>query len=108
RDVSDRKRIEDALRESEEKTRSILTHVADGIITIDAQGKIGTVNPAVERLFGYGADELIGRNVNMLMPEPYHSEHDGYLANYFRAGQPKLIGLGREVVGRRKDGTTFP
>ena len=108
RDISDRKRIEHALRESEEKTRSILTHIADGIITIDAQGKIGTVNPAVERLFGYGADELIGRNVNMLMPEPYHGEHDGYLANYLRTGQAKLIGLGREVVGRRKDGTTFP
>ena len=108
RDVSDRKRSEDALRESEERTRSIVMNVVDGITTIDAQGNIRMVNPTVERLFGYGADELIGRNVNMLMPEPYHSEHDGYLANYLHTGQAKVIGIGREVVGRRKDGTTFP
>ena len=108
RDISERKQVEDALRESEERTRSIVNHVVDGIITIDATGTIRSVNPAVERLFGYGADELIGRNVNILMPEPYHGEHDGYLANYLRTGQPKVIGLVREVEGRRKDGTTFP
>jgi len=108
RDISERKQAEDALKESEERTRSIVKHVADGIITIDATGLIRSVNPAVERLFGYGADELIGRNVNILMPEPYHGEHDGYLANYLRTGQPKVIGLVREMEGRRKDGTTFP
>ena len=111
RDISERKQVEDALRESEARTRSIVNHVVEGIITIDATGTIRSVNPAVERLFGYGADELIGRNVNIIMPEPYHAEHDGYLANYLRAGQPKVIGLVREVQGRkwkRKDGKTFP
>ncbi len=81
RDISARKQVEDALRESEERTRAIVTHVDDGIVTIDATGMIRSVNPAVERLFGYGADELIGRNVNILMPEPYHGEHDGCLTN---------------------------
>jgi PAS domain S-box-containing protein len=108
RDISERKQVEDALRDSEERTRSIVNHVIDGIITIDATGMIQSFNPAVERLFGYRADELIGRNVNILMPEPYHGEHDGYIANYLRTGQSKVIGLGREAEGRRKDGTTFP
>src|SRR5271157_335666 len=108
RDVSERKQAEDALRESEERTRSIVKHVVDGIITINATGMIQSVNPAVERLFGFGADELIGRNVSILMPELYHGEHDGYLAHCLRTGQPKVIGLVREMEGRRKDGTTFP
>ncbi len=108
RDVSERKQAEDALRESEERTRSIVEHVVDGIITINGTGMIQSVNPAVERMFGYGADELIGRNVNILMPEPYHGEHDGYLASYLSTGQAKVIGLVRELKGRRKDGTTFP
>ena len=108
RDISARKQVEDALRESEDRTRSIVKHVVDGIITIDATGMIRSVNPAVQRLFGYGADELIGQNVNILMPEPFHGEHDGYLATYLRTGEPKVLGLGREVEGCRKDGTTFP
>ena len=108
RDISERKQVEDALRESEERTRSIVNHVVEGIITIDATGTIRSVNPAVERLFGYGADELIGRNVNILMPEPYHAEHDGYLANYLRAGQPKVIGLVREVRGATQGWEDIP
>lgn len=107
-DITDLKRAECALRESEERTRSIIEHVVDGIITIDATGTVQLVNPAVGRIFGYRADELLGRNVDILMPEPYHGEHDRCLSNRLRTGQPKLIGPGREVEGRRKDGTTFP
>lgn len=108
RDISGRKRTESRLRESEARTRAILDAAVDGIITIDEAGIIRSVNPAAERIFGYRAVEMVGRNVNMLMPEPYRSEHDGYLRNYMHSGQARIIGLGREVQGRRKDGTVFP
>jgi len=90
------------------KLRGILESAVTAIITIDHRGLIETVNPATERLFGYDAQELIGQNVKVLMPEPYRSEHDGYIANYAETGVKKIIGIGREVSGRRKDGTTFP
>jgi two-component system, LuxR family, sensor kinase FixL len=108
RDITERKRTEEELREAEERMRSIVDHVIDGIITIDESGTVESYNPAAERIFGYSASEVIKQNVKMLMPDPFHSEHDGYLANYLHSGEAKIIGIGREVVGRRKDGSTFP
>jgi PAS domain S-box-containing protein len=108
RDVSERHRQEEALLESEARLRAIVETAVDGIITIDDRGTVGSFNPAAERIFRYSPGEVIGRNVNMLMPAPYHQEHDRYLADYQRTGIKKIIGIGREVVGRRKDGSTFP
>jgi PAS domain S-box-containing protein len=108
RDITERKRAEEELRQAEERMRSVVDHVIDGIITIDEHGKVESFNPAAEKLFGYIRSEIIGQNVKVLMPEPYHGEHDGYISNYLRTSQAKIIGIGREVVGRRKDGSTFP
>jgi PAS domain S-box-containing protein len=107
-DITERKRAEGALRESEARAQAIVNTAADAIITIDERGIIERFNPASERLFGYTADAAIGRNVNILMPSPYRDEHDSYLARYLSTGEKKIIGIGREVIGKRKDGTTFP
>ena len=108
RDITERKRMEQALRESEAKARGILDTAVDAIITIDSRGIIESFNRAAERLFGYKADDAIGKNVCFLMPDPYRSEHDGYLRNYFENGRAKIIGIGREVVAQRSDGSLFP
>ncbi|MCE9604927.1 MAG: PAS domain S-box protein [Planctomycetia bacterium] len=108
RDISDVRHAIQQLEESEARTRTILETAVDAIITIDARGSVESMNPAAEKLFGYPSAEVIGKNVKMLMPDPYRDEHDGYLRNYLTTGQKKIIGIGREVVGLRKDGSTFP
>jgi PAS domain S-box-containing protein len=111
----ERKRTEEALiqqaralQESESRLRAVLSSTVDGIITINEDGIVESFNPAAERIFGYQAAEAISQNVKLLMPEPYHSQHDTYLRNYRNGGAPKIIGTGRVVIGRRKDGVTFP
>ena len=93
---------------SEAHLRSIVDTAVEAIITIDRQGHVETFNRAAEAMFGWKRDEVVGRNVSMLMPSPYREEHDGYLARYQSGGHARVIGIGREVVGRRKDGGTFP
>lgn len=110
-DITKRKLAE--LKILEEQARlvifnHIIENVADAVITIDAVGSIGSFNPAAERLFGYKASEIIGSNVNLLMPEPYHSEHDQYLARYMEGQSAGNIGKLRELKGQHKDGTVFP
>jgi two-component system sensor kinase FixL len=107
-DVTQQKRDERAQRSTELQWRSIIESAVDGIIVIDSLGRIEAINPAAERLFGYAEPELLGRNVSILMPSPYHEEHDAYLARYLREGAARIIGIGREVTGLRRDGSTFP
>jgi two-component system cell cycle sensor histidine kinase/response regulator CckA len=108
RDITERKRAEEALRESEVITRTVVETAVDGIVMIDEAGVIRSFNPAAEALFGYTAAEALGRNVSMLMPSPYREEHDGYVRRYLETGERRIIGIGREAVGMRKDGSMFP
>jgi PAS domain S-box-containing protein len=118
-DVTEQKRAEEsleqqvaartlALREREERLRAILSTAMDAIVTIDRRGLIESLNSAAERMFGYTADEAVGRNVSILMPSPYAEEHDDYLRRYQETGEARLIGLGRELIARHKDGRLLP
>ena len=106
--TAERKRDQSALRDSEERLKAILDTAVEGIITIDERGLMESFNLAAQKIFGYRPDEVLGKNVNMLMPMPFKKDHDSYIANYRLTAQPKIIGIGREVIGLRKDGTTFP
>jgi two-component system sensor kinase FixL len=90
------------------KLQTLIETAPDGIVIIDNTGRVQTCNPACLRLFGYETQEVVGQNVKMLMPAPYQEEHDTYLQNYHETGRRRIIGIGREVHGRRKDGTVFP
>jgi PAS domain S-box-containing protein len=100
RDITERRQADEPL------VHSILNSAVDAVISIDEAGVIETANPATERIFGYLRGELLGRNVRMLMPEPDRSQHDAYIGSYLKTGQAKIIGAGREVTGRRKDGSS--
>ncbi len=97
-----------ALQEREARLQSILETAPDAIIVIDERGLIESYSSAAQRLFGFTAEEVIGRNVSMLMPSPYRERHDGYVRHYLETGERRIIGIGRVVVGQRKGGTTFP
>jgi PAS domain S-box-containing protein len=100
--------IQRSLEEERQRIAAITDNLVDGVITIDVSGTMLTSNPAVENMFGYALDEMVGKNVSMLMPEPYRSEHDGYMARYIKGGQPRILGVGqRELRGRRKNGEVF-
>jgi PAS domain S-box-containing protein len=104
----DRRRGERAMRGSEERTRAILDSALDGIVTVDERGTVRSFNRAAEQIFGYPAGEVIGKNVAMLMPSPDREAHDAYMARYLATGENTVIGIGREVVGARRGGGTFP
>ena len=101
RDLTERRRNDELLR-------SVLNHTVHGIVGIDEKGTVTLFNRAAEDIFHTPASEVIGANVKMLMPEPYRSEHDGYISNFLRTGEPKVIGRPRRVLGLRKDSSTFP
>lgn len=107
-DISDRKRAEQLARDREERLMAVLNTASDSVITIDHQGVIVSSNPATERLFGYQANELIGKGISILMPKPYSNECETYLRKYLETGVSRIIGNGREVIGKRKDGSVFP
>jgi len=107
-EIDERKRAEAELRAREAHLRTVLETVPDAIVVIDAHGRIESFSPSAERSFGHRAADVIGRNVSMLMPSPYREAHDGHIRRYLATGEKHVIGIGRVVVGQRKDGSTFP
>ena len=107
-DVTERRRMTEELEGQRAQLQAILETAVDGIITIDERGRIQSFNEAAEEIFGYRAEEVRGKKVNVLMPPPYRNEHDDYMQRYMDTGEAHIIGTGREVTGLRKDGSTFP
>ncbi|MHA7816884.1 MAG: hybrid sensor histidine kinase/response regulator [Pseudohaliea sp.] len=107
-DISAQREFVARLREEAQYTEAILQQMVDGLVTIDGDGLIQSVNPAAERIFAYAAADMIGQNVAMLMPSAHGRRHDSYISNYRTSGVAKIIGKGRELEGRRSDGTLFP
>ncbi|ABQ66638.1 PAS/PAC sensor signal transduction histidine kinase [Rhizorhabdus wittichii RW1] len=108
RDVTEQRAVERQLRSSAGQMRSILSTVPDAMVVIDARGLIISFSAAAERLFGYAEAEMLGSNVSRLMPSPYRERHDSYLDRYARTGERHIIGIGRKVIGQKRDGSTFP
>jgi len=109
RDITERVRSAETLRDREQRLRGVLDTVADGIITIDEKGIIYSFNPAAESIFDYTADDVVGQNVKIIIPEPKNKQHDGFMFRYLETNESQIIGVsGREETGRRKDGTEFP
>src|SRR5262249_48682839 len=107
-DLSEHVALEERLRASEARWRSVIEAAVDGVVVIDSKGCIEVFNPAAERLFGYAEAEVYGQNISIVMPSPDREQHDGYMARYFETGEKRIIGIGREVTALRRDGTTFP
>jgi two-component system sensor kinase FixL len=108
RDITAEKTTTAAQRESAAQLQAILDTVPDGMIVIDERGVVQSFSATAERMFGCRSEEVLGRNISMLMPSPYREQHDAYIARYLATGERRIIGLGRVVAGQRKDGTTFP
>lgn len=107
-DVTDRVQTQQGLEDQEARLSSILNAAPEAIITIDDQGIIGSFSPAAEKTLGYTAEEVIGQNVKILVPEPHQHRHDAYMSHYIETGEKKIIGIGRETAARHKDGTDVP
>ena len=107
-DLTEREHAARVITEALASIKAVVDTAVDGVIVTDGQGIVHLFNPACQKLFGYRADEVIGQNVKMLMPSPDRERHDGYIGNYLVTGEPNIIGTSREVIGRRKDGSTFP
>jgi PAS domain S-box-containing protein len=107
-DITDRKIVELSLNESVARIEAILNNAVEAFITIDGEGIIDSFNPMAEKIFGYSAEEIIGKNVNLLMPSPHHEDHNKYIQNYLTTGNSKIIGIGREVIGINKAGKGIP
>ncbi len=107
-DITSQHIAEERRLRTEAQSQAVLDNAVDAIITIDAQGMIRSFNKAAQRTFGYAPDEILGRSVNLLMPQPHRDHHDQYIQNYLRTGQAKIIGIGRELEARLKDGREIP
>ncbi|MBU2513679.1 PAS domain S-box protein [bacterium] len=103
-EIEDRKQAEDSARDNAARLNALVDNIADAIITINVNARVESFNPAAEKIFGYNSSDIIGKNINTLMPEPFKSAHDGYLKAFLNTGISKIIGVGREVKGLRKDG----